>query len=303
MSDAILQKLDDAVFAFVQGDGSWWLNNCGLIVVGDTVIGVDTCASESRTADFAAAIRSVTPLPMSYLVNTHEHSDHTNGNGIFPTALVIAHEDVRPAMVRRGIPHHPRHFEPFDVGRLTLRPPAIGFSERMTLWAGELRCELISAGQPAHTTADTVVSIPDRSTVFAGDLLFNGVTPLLMGGSVQGTVAVLETVLRPLGAERIVPGHGPVGGTEIIDAVQRYCELVLSIAATGLKRGRSPLETARDAHLGEFADWLDAERLVANLHRAYADLTGIAAGTALDYSGIMDEVLLLRGGGPIKTAV
>jgi cyclase len=54
------------------------------------------------------------------------------------------------------------------------------------------------------------VWIPERSVLFCGDLIFNGGTPFLLMGSVAGAVDALEQVLMPLGAQTIVPGHGPV---------------------------------------------------------------------------------------------
>ncbi len=84
------------------------------------------------------------------------------------------------------------------------------------MWSGDLRCEVRYVGTPAHTTNDSIVHIPDRSVVFTGDLLFNGGTPFALMGSISGWIEVLETVLRPLGARTLVPGHGPVCGPEVI---------------------------------------------------------------------------------------
>ena len=55
-----------------------------------------------------------------------------------------------------------------------------------------------------------MVWLADRSVLFAGDLLFKGGTPFVVMGSVAGSIEVLESVLRPIGARTIVPGHGPV---------------------------------------------------------------------------------------------
>ena len=66
--------------------------------------------------------------------------------------------------------------------------------------------------------------------VFTGDLLFNGGTPFALMGSISGWIDVLETVLRPLGAQTLVPGHGPVCGPAVLDDVLAYLRFVQDTA-------------------------------------------------------------------------
>ena len=98
-----------------------------------------------------------------------------------------------------------------DWGHLPA-PPFLTYTEGITLWSGGLRCDVRYVGTPAHTTNDSIIHIPERSVVFTGDLLFNGGTPFALQGSVSGWIDVLQSVLRPLGAQTLVPGHGPVCG-------------------------------------------------------------------------------------------
>ena len=55
-----LQEVDDGVFAYIQPDGSWWINNTGFLVGGRGVISIDTCATVRRTRAYLDAIRTVT---------------------------------------------------------------------------------------------------------------------------------------------------------------------------------------------------------------------------------------------------
>ena len=114
--------------------------------------------------------------------------------------------------------------------------------------------------------------------VFTGDLLFNGGTPFALMGSISGWIEVLETVLRPLGAQTLVPGHGPVCGPEVIDDMLGYLRFVQEVARQAKAAGLSPLEAARAADLGKFKDLFDSERIVGNLHRAYLELRWRARG-------------------------
>lgn len=81
-------------------------------------------------------------------------------------------------------------------------------------------------------------------------------------------------MIKPIGAETIIPGQGPVCGPDIIDATLEYLHFVQATARGGRSVGRTPLEAAREARLGSYAELTDAERIVGNLHRAYAELDG-----------------------------
>ena len=97
-----------------------------------------------------------------------------------------------------------------------------------------------------------------------------------------------------------VPGHGPVCGVEALDGIEAYFRFVADLAAEGWAAGLTPLELAQQADLGAFADLTDAERLVANLHRAYAEADGTAPGDAIDYLTAFSDMLALNGGGPLR---
>jgi len=113
--------------------------------------------------------------------------------------------------------------------------------------------------------------------LFAGDLLFHRVTPLVFMGSLDGALRSLDWIAS-FAPEHVVPGHGPVIDAHALPAVldqhRAYYRLVHTTAQAGLRDGLTPLQAARACHLGPFADLPDAERIVLNLHRAYADTTG-----------------------------
>ncbi len=153
-------------------------------------------------------------------------------------------------------------------------------------------------GTPAHTTSDSILHIPERAVVFTGDLLFNGGTPFALQGSISGWIEVLETVLRPLGARTLVPGHGPVCGPEVIDDVLDYLRFVQQVARDAKAAGLSPLEAARATDLEKFKDLHDSERIVGNLHRAYLDLDG-ERGAPADMARALGDMVAYNGGRPL----
>ena len=235
-----ITEVSEGVYAHIQPDGSWYLNNTGFLVDSHGVISVDATSTERRTRAYLDAIAAVTPRPVRTLVNTHHHGDHTFGNCLFAGATIVAHERCRDEVLAFGPPANTGIFTEVEWGNLTVAPPFLTYSSGVTLWSGDLRCEVRYVGTPAHTTNDSIVWLPERSVLFAGDLLFNGGTPFLLLGSIEGSIEVLEQVVRPLGAATIVPGHGPVCGPEVIEDVLGYVRFVADLAHSGMAAGCRP---------------------------------------------------------------
>ena len=293
-------EVSPGVYAYIQPDGTWWINNTGFLVGPQGVISIDTCSTERRTRAYARAIAGVSATPVRAVVNTHHHGDHTFGNCLFPAAAIIGHEQARAEAIAFGPPRELPFWDGPQWGDLRLDPPFITFSDRLALHAGDLRAEVRHVGVAAHTTNDSIVWIPERSVLFCGDLVFNGGTPFVLMGSVAGTITVLEQVITPLGARTVVPGHGPVfDGTGPIESTVAYLRFVQETAATGRAAGLTPLDAARQADLGDFAAWRDAERIAGNLHRAYAELDGVPPGGPIDIVAALADMVAWNGGRPL----
>ncbi|HXW39186.1 MAG TPA: MBL fold metallo-hydrolase [Acidimicrobiales bacterium] len=295
-----VEEVSDGVFAYVQPDGSWCINNTGFIVGSDAFVSVDAASTERRTRAYLTAIASVTDAPVRTLVNTHSHLDHTNGNCLFgPGVTIVAHEACRADILEAPLVangHGP--FPGVEWGAIEKAPPTLTFTDSVTLWVDDLRCELRYVGTPAHTTNDVIVWLPERSVLFAGDLVFNGGTPFNVAGSISGARNVLED-LRALDPAVIVPGHGDVCDPSVIDPIVAYLDFVSETAAQAKTAGLTPLDAALEADLGEFAGLLDPERLVGNLHRAYAELDGAAPGAPIGMAALTDMVQY-NGGRPLR---
>ncbi|KAB2344421.1 MBL fold metallo-hydrolase [Actinomadura rudentiformis] len=294
-----LEEVSDGVFGYIQPDGTWWINNTGFLAGSRGVVSVDACSTERRTRAYLDAIGSVTSQPVRTLVNTHHHGDHTFGNYLFEGATIVAHEGTREGAIAWGRPFDEPYWTKVEWGDVEIEPAFLTYTEGVTVWVDDLRCEVRHVGGPAHTTNDSIVWVPDRRVLFSGDLLFNGGTPFLMQGSVQGAIKVLDEVIAPLGAETIVPGHGPVGGPELIERCAGYARFVLATAEKGKAAGLSPLELARETDLGPYAELSDSERIVGNLHRAYAELDGAGPGAQIDLVAALDDMITFNGGRPL----
>src|SRR5579871_540018 len=99
-----VHEVSAGVFAYVQPDGTWWINNTGFITGSRGVTSIDTCSTERRTRAYLDAIRRFSDRPVRTLVNTHHHGDHTYGNCLLPAATVIGHELTREEVLASGPP-------------------------------------------------------------------------------------------------------------------------------------------------------------------------------------------------------
>ena len=294
-----LDEVSAGIYAYIQPDGSWFLNNTGFVVGRKGVISIDTTATERRTRNYLETISSVTSQPVRTLINTHHHGDHTHGNCLLPLATIIGHPRCREEILNTPFPPRAGLWTNVEWGELHPEPPFVTFDDHLTVWVDDLRVELHAVPTPAHTTNDIVAWIPQRSVLFTGDLLFVGGTPFVPMGSVSGSLRALDW-LRSFNAQTLVPGHGPVSGASAMDHVEDYLHFVQDAARRGKMAGLTPLEMARQIDLGRFAELSDAERIVGNLYRAYAELDGAEPGAPIDTLSALRDMVAYNGGQSLR---
>ena len=191
----------------------------------------------------AAGIRdAVKALPgggrVRFLVNTHWHSDHTDGNKAFgPAAVIISHENVR-ALVEKDQSLMGGTTKALPASAL----PAVTFADTMTLYAGGQAIRLVHFPR-AHTDGDTVVFIDGLKVVHMGDMFFNGMFPFLdvaNGGDIDNWVRDLDTVLAGLPADaKIIPGHGPLAGLAELKAFRGMLVSSADLVRKQMKAGKT----------------------------------------------------------------
>lgn len=295
-ADPRLEHVANGVFAYIQPDGGWCLNNAGVLIADGRCLLIDSAATERRTLMLREAVASVATGEPDLIVNTHHHSDHTFGNSLFgPRTTIVAHEETRTQSAAAGLGIQTL-FPHVDWGAVAVRLPTVTFTDSLTLHVGDLRVELIHLG-PAHTTNDTVVWLPAERVLFTGDIAMAHVTPYVLMGSLAGSLAALDRLIA-LQPRIVVPGHGPAGGPEILEATRRYLAWVADLDTRAAAAGRTPLQAAREADLGAYAGLVDSERLVSNLHRARLEASGGPHGAPIDVVASFREMIEYHGGLP-----
>jgi cyclase len=307
-----LTEVGPGIHAWLQPNGALGESNAAVVIGDGASLLVDTLWDPVLTRTMLAAIAPlVADAPVATLVNTHSDGDHWWGNQEAGAAEIVATEAAANVMAGQSpgemkrfgmlvralrlaaaapVPY-PRKRDvsaiaayvsgllaPFAFDDVRLVRPTRTFSGELELAIGGRSVQLIEVG-PAHTPGDLIVWVPDARVAIAADILFIGVTPIMWVGPTGRWIAALERLLE-LGAERFVPGHGPVCGPDEVRRLIDYWRWIEAAAGDLLGAGRSPAQAARELVLGGaiaergFADWLAPERALVNLRTIDANRRG-----------------------------
>jgi cyclase len=305
-----LHEVAPGVFAWLQPNGEWGESNAGLVVGDGEALLVDTLWDPRLTQRMLDAVDSRVGVPIGVLVNTHSDGDHVWGNQLLAGIPMVATEaaieiieEEPPAALQRfkslaprlrqvgalplpvigslGLPLLPRlrlrelggyieaMLAPYDFSDVRLTPPTRGFSGGLVGEAGGREVRLVEVG-PAHTQGDLIVHVPDARVVFAADVMFVGVVPVMWAGPTSNWIAALERILA-LEPSVVVPGHGPISGPEEVRALREYLAWVDAAAKQRLAGGLSVPDTAHDLLLGggyddaPWSEWDSPERIVITI--------------------------------------
>jgi glyoxylase-like metal-dependent hydrolase (beta-lactamase superfamily II) len=157
-----------------------------------------------------------------------------------------------------------------------MKMPTRTFDVRLDVEVGGRLIELIEVG-PAHTKGDVIAYVPDARTVYAGDVLFIGGTPIVWAGPLSNWIAACDLMLG-MEVETVVPGHGPVTDKQGIVQVRDYLSFIEQGATARFESGMDAFDAARDIARemsvtgSSFASWGEAGRISVNVETAYRTL-------------------------------
>src|SRR5215472_6302206 len=221
--DFTLQKIGNNVWAAIVSDEGKAGGNAGFVIGDDSVAVIDTFQDPAPAADFLKEIRKITKLPIRFVVNTHYHLDHVNGNDVFAAAgaVIVAHRNVR-AWVRT---ENMKMLDPPITAEKQARVrsialPNVVHDNRVDLFLGSRR--IIVRYYPGHTGGDSVVSIPDAHVVFCGDMLWKDHIPNLIDATTDAWIKSLDAMPGDYGPSTWVPGHGAIAKAEDVATFRKY---------------------------------------------------------------------------------
>lgn len=226
------QTADSANFALVPlGNGAWAAiakdggkagGNAGFVVGDSGVAVIDTFEDPAAAEELLNAIRGITKLPIKFVVNTHYHFDHVNGNDVFAAAgaTVFAHRNVSAWIRTENVRLFGEHITPEIKTRIESLPlPDVTYDDGVDLHSGRT---LEVRFFPGHTGGDSIVIVSGAGIAFCGDLLWKDHFPNLIDASTDKWIATLSAFQKRFGAYRLVPGHGDVASPKDVTAFKEY---------------------------------------------------------------------------------
>ncbi len=253
------EKIADGVY-YATATGAMITGSNDVVIVNDNdVLLVDAGTTPAVARALVQDIKLLTSKPVRFLVNTHFHYDHTDGNSIFgPEVQIIAHDYVRQSMLNLDVLHR----EPFKTAQANLpgqiealkkqvseekdpqqkatlqqqlaateleqkqfaeikpTPPTMTYASNLTLFRGGREIRLLFLGR-GHTPGDTVVFLPKERIVCTGDLMESRLA--YMGDGIFDEWVTTLDALKKLDFDTVLPGHGvPFHEKSLITAYQNY---------------------------------------------------------------------------------
>ena len=250
------RRIGEGVHAWLTPNGSWGESNTVLVSGHGASLLVDTLWDLPRTAAMLAGFRSqLEEAPIAQVVNTNADGDHWFGNQLTGAGRIIATKTAARHMRRqaprqinklhsvcrlfRAMSHAPIRdrdswrvtaeyiegmMRPFDFSNIRAAVPNSTFTGRMQVEVGGRNLLLMDLG-PAHTSGDLVVYLPDEHIVAAGDIVFQGCTPILWDGSSRNWIKACQRILD-WKVDLVVPGHGPLTDLSGVDAIRKYWQFL-----------------------------------------------------------------------------
>jgi glyoxylase-like metal-dependent hydrolase (beta-lactamase superfamily II) len=236
-----------------------------------------------------AALKAITDKPVRFVINTHYHFDHTDGNASFQKdAPVIAHDNVRKRLKSGGKPGN------LSSVKQELNPaakealPILTFSQDVTIHLNGEDIHVLHYPS-GHTDGDSMIFFPESNVVHMGDDFVTYGFPfidLAGGGSVEGMIVAAEYVVANLPADvKVIPGHGTISN---LDDVRRFVVMLKetrSVVEKAVKSGKGLDQIKGEKILEPWKQWSgDFISSDAFIETLYNDLTGKKSGEFIKHN-------------------
>ena len=252
----------------LQGRGG----NVGALVGMDGILIVDD-DYKAVSPKLAAALKELGSEKPRFILNTHWHGDHTEGNEFFgKDSTIVAHVNVRKRLL-----DPPVIFGMKTPPYASYALPIVTYTESMSLHLNGEEVRLVHYPN-GHTDGDTIVFFKNANVVHLGDHFFNGFFPFIdleSGGSVQGMISNVAMLIKQIPADaKLIPGHGPVATLDDLRTFHQTMVDTSNIVQAEMKKGRS-LDEIKKAGLPEkYKTWgsffIKTDMWIEIVHQSYS---------------------------------
>ena len=289
-----MKKVADGVYAAIARPQYKVNSNAVVVINEDGALVVDSHSKPSSARALIAEVGRLTDKPVRYVVNTHFHFDHTQGNQAYPAAFprdvtIISSETTRDLLISQGIPSVRQQLEQMpaeiaalqeqlasqqdpavktklegdltqareymeELRQMEIKLPELTFDRTLILHKKSRDILVLFLGR-GHTAGDTVVYLPRERVVVTGDLL-HGFMPNLRDAYPQEWVATLDQLAK-LDFDTIIGGHGETKPKSHLTFFRNYLVDLIERTRAALKRGET-LEQAKKSVAGALAPGYEA---------------------------------------------
>lgn len=243
--------------------------NIGILKGENELLVIDS--QYAQTADeVMKAIGELSSQKIRYLINTHYHGDHTQGNPILGRdARIISHKNCRASLLALLKPEETAE----SVGA-----PQETFEDEINLEVGGETIRLLYFG-PGHTSGDTVVVFEKAKVIHAGDLFFHGWPPYIDvkdGSDTKNWIATIEKLAETYPDYKVIPGHGKVSDMEEFLKFADYLKYLRKEVAAAIEEGKTREQAQETIDLSKFTSIQDQGEFLtkkANIGWVYDEMT------------------------------
>jgi len=210
-------------------------------------------------------VKSVTDKPVTRIINTHTHGDHTGNDGFFGASVeIVAHENTKTNM------------EKMDAfkGENAKFLPSKTYKDKMSVGSGKDKIDLYYFGA-GHTSGDTFVVFPALRVLHTGDMFAwkdgpfcdrnNGGSCVALPRTLQKAIAGIQNI------DTIIPGHSPMQAPKDLQDYQRFTADLLSHAVNEMKAGKTVDDAFASFKVDKYPGYKN-ERVKAAIQAVYDEL-------------------------------
>jgi len=210
-------------------------------------------------------VKSVTTKPVTRIINTHTHGDHTGNDGFFGTTVeIVAHENTKTNMEK---------MDAFKGDNAKFLPKKT-YKDKLTLGSGKERIDLYYFGA-GHTSGDTFVVFPDLKVLHTGDMFAWKDAPFCDRTNGGSCVSLPQTLSKAIGniknVDTVIPGHSPMMAPKDLQEFQRFTADLLAETRAAMTAGKSVDEASAAFKVDKYPGY-KTERVKAAVQAIYDEI-------------------------------